>query len=144
MRLRTRIPQTVRISICACRAPSLSKMRLHKACSYKAYSHGPPHTGGNGMSVDLSKLSRAALSAAMRGGTNAWGQYASAEKHIGYVEPQDARRGHYRKCHCGCGKRAKFRAMFNGVCLYEGCEISAHRLVKTGDYRSRPREETAG
>jgi hypothetical protein len=81
--------------------------------------------------ADLNKLSPAALSAALRGGTAEWGQRASIHEHVGYVEPQDGRRGHYRKCRCGCGKRAKFRTMFNGICMYEGCELSAHRFAKT-------------
>jgi len=81
--------------------------------------------------IDLNKLSKPALAAAMRGGTVEWGKRASVFEHIGYVEPQDARRGHYRKCRCGCGGKAKFRAMFNGVCMYEGCELSVHRFVKT-------------
>ena len=83
------------------------------------------------MMIDLNKLSKPALAAAMRGGTVEWGKRASVFEHIGYVEPQDARRGHYRKCRCGCGGKAKFRAMFNGICMYEGCELSVHRFVKT-------------
>lgn len=75
-------------------------------------------------------MSPAALSAALRGGTVEWGERASIKEHIGYVEKQDARHGHYLKCRCGCGQRAKFRAMFNGICMYEGCELSAHRFAK--------------
>lgn len=88
--------------------------------------------------TDLSKLSPQALSAAMRGGTAEWGQRASINEHVGYVEPQDARRGHYLKCHCGCGGKAKFRSMFNGICMYEGCELSAHRFARQDriSYRS--------
>lgn len=75
----------------------------------------------------LKDLSPAALKAAMRGGTDAWGEHGSVFAHVLYVEPQDARRGRYRKCHCGCGGKAKFRGMANGVCLAEGCELSMHR-----------------
>ncbi len=82
--------------------------------------------------MDLRSLSPAALAAAMRGGTAEWGDAASTAKHIGYVERQDARAGHYLKCRCGCGGRAKYRAMFNGICMYEGCELSAHRCARTG------------
>lgn len=82
------------------------------------------------MKDDLRDLSPKALSAAMRSGTAGWGQWASIAEHIGYVEPQDARGGHYLKCRCGCGGRAKFRAMFNGICMREGCELSSHRFVK--------------
>lgn len=82
------------------------------------------------MTHNLDKLSPAALSAAMRGGTAEWGQRASIAEHIGYVEPQDARGGHYLKCRCGCGAKAKYRAMFNGICMYEGCELSARRSAK--------------
>jgi hypothetical protein len=80
--------------------------------------------------ADLSKLTPAALQAAMRGGTDGWGQRGSMVDHVLYVEPQDARRGHYRKCRCGCGRRAKFRLMANGVCMMEGCELSMRRRAK--------------
>lgn len=79
--------------------------------------------------TDLRKLSAPALKAAMTGGTTEWGERASINEHIGYVEPQDARGGHYRKCRCGCEGKAKFRAMFNGICMYEGCELSATRFA---------------
>lgn len=85
---------------------------------------------------DLFKdMSPAAMRAAMKGGTVEWGQRASIKEHVGYVEKQDARGGHYLKCRCGCGGKAKYRAMFNGICMSEACELSAHRFVKTG--RSR-------
>lgn len=80
--------------------------------------------------MSLNDLSPAALAAAMRGGTAEWGQRASINEHVGYVEPQDARGGHYLKCRCGCGDRAKFRAMFNGICMYEACELACHRFVR--------------
>lgn len=78
----------------------------------------------------LNKLSPAALKAAMTGGTAEWGQRASIFEHVLYVEPQDARGGHYCKCHCGCGKKAKFRLMANGICMGEGCELSIRRACK--------------
>lgn len=87
--------------------------------------------------MSLKDLSPAALRVAMRGGTAEWGRRASTKEHVGYAERQDARGGHYLKCRCGCGQRAKFRAMFNGICMYEGCEMSVRRFIKTG--RSRPR-----
>jgi len=74
----------------------------------------------------LNKLSPSALEAAMRGGTELWGQRGSLVEHILYVEPQNARGGHYLKCRCGCEKKAKFRLMANGVCMSEGCEFSMH------------------
>lgn len=79
--------------------------------------------------TDLAKLSPQALRAAMRGGTAEWGSRASITEHVGYVEPQTARR-HFRKCYCGCGAKAKYRAMFNGICMGEGCEMSMHRFVR--------------
>ena len=81
--------------------------------------------------MKLNDLSRAAISAALRGGTREWGERASIAEHIGYVERQDARGSNYLKCRCGCGTKAKFRAMFNGICMYEGCELSAHRFAKS-------------
>lgn len=80
--------------------------------------------------ADLNKLSKPALAAAMKGGTDEWGERASIFEHVGYVEPQTARRGHYLKCRCGCEGRAKHRAMFNGICMAEGCELSMRRFVK--------------
>ena len=80
--------------------------------------------------MKLNDLSPVALKAAIKTGIEAWGQEASIRTHAGYVEPQDARRGHYLKCRCGCNGRAKFRAMFNGICMAEGCEISLHRWIR--------------
>ncbi len=82
--------------------------------------------------MKLNELSPAALKAAMEGGMEEWGQHGSIFQHRLYVEPQDARGGHYRKCRCGCGTKAKFRLMANGVCMSEGCELSLRRAVKTG------------
>lgn len=81
--------------------------------------------------MNLNKLSLAALKAAMEGGMEAWGQHGSITQHRVYIEPQDARRGHYRKCHCGCGAKAKFRLMANGVCMTEGCELSLRRRARS-------------
>ncbi len=78
----------------------------------------------------LNNLSPQALKAAMQGGTQAWGQWGSIDRHVFYVERQDARRGHYLKCRCGCGGKAKFRLMANGICMGEGCELSMHRCAK--------------
>lgn len=78
----------------------------------------------------LHNLSPSTLKAVMRGGADEWGERASIFEHVGYVEPQTARGGHYLKCRCGCGQRAKFRAMYNGICMSEGCEMSMRRHVK--------------
>lgn len=75
---------------------------------------------------DLNKLSPAALSAAMRGGTAAWGEVGSAADHVRYLEPINSR----RKCHCGCGGRKTHAGMANGVCLMSGCELRVRRWVK--------------
>lgn len=79
---------------------------------------------------DLNELSRAALSAAMRGGTAGWGQIGSALDSIRYAEPQEPQRR--KKCYCGCGKRATHRGMANGVCLMIGCELYVRRWVRDG------------
>lgn len=79
--------------------------------------------------VDLNKLSPDALKAALTGGTTEWGQRGSVMEHVGYVERQTARGPNYLKCPC-CGQKAKFRAMFNGVCMFEGCELSTRRFIK--------------
>lgn len=82
------------------------------------------------MGVDLDKLSPAALSAAMRGGTAGWGTRGSALQHIRYTElaPKQLR----RRCGCGCGQRATHVGMANGVALAHGCELRIARWVKVG------------
>jgi hypothetical protein len=79
--------------------------------------------------MKLNDLSPAALSAAMRGGTDLWGQWGSAGDHVMYVEPvhADQRR---RKCRCGCRRWHTHRAMAHGVCLGTGCELSMHRFAR--------------
>jgi hypothetical protein len=79
--------------------------------------------------VDLNKLSPAALSAAMRSGSIEWGERASVFEHVVYVEPQDARGRYYLKCRCGCEGKAEYRAMANGICMSEGCELSMRRFA---------------
>ncbi len=80
------------------------------------------------MSVDLSKLSPQALSAAMRGGTDSWGTWGNAFEHIRYSEPLKSR----RLCHCGCRKRQTHIGKCNGVGLIWGCEMYVARWVKEG------------
>ena len=79
---------------------------------------------------ELSDLSPVELSAAMRGGTVAWGQYGSALDHVRYSLPipkGDRRRSN---CSCGCKKRETHRGFANGVCLMSGCEFRVARWVK--------------
>lgn len=73
----------------------------------------------------LNELSAAALSAAMRGGTEGWGEWGSAEQHIRYVEPINPRRR--IRCHCGCKRRATHQGWANGISLIDGCELSIRR-----------------
>lgn len=80
--------------------------------------------------MDLNKLSKPALSAAMRGGTAAWGSWGSSAHHVRYSEPVDSKSR--RRCHCGCKRRATHRGMANGIALMSGCELSVARWVKTG------------
>lgn len=76
----------------------------------------------------INDMSPEALSAAMRGGTDAWGQWGSASDHVRYMEHTENKR---RKCWCGCGGRATHRGMANGICLVTGCELRIRRWVKT-------------
>lgn len=78
--------------------------------------------------MDLDKLSPAALSAAMRGGTTNWGRHGSALEHVRYAEPIAPRSR--RRCHCGCRRRATHVGKANGVALTEGCELAMARWVK--------------
>src|SRR6266852_905611 len=85
-------------------------------------------TERNEMSDDLNKLSSAALSAAMRGGTTGWGQYASEIDHIRYIEPVLPRSR--RRCHCGCKRRATHVGKANGIALTLGCELAMRRWIR--------------
>lgn len=80
------------------------------------------------MSTDLKALSRPAISAAMRGGTELWGQWGSQSDHVRYAEPIDPRAR--QRCSCGCKRRATHKGMANGVCLRSGCDLSIRRWVK--------------
>ncbi len=57
-------------------------------------------------------------------------RYASVLQHHVYVETQDARGRHLLKCNCGCQRKATHRAMANGICMGEGCEVSMWRFAK--------------
>lgn len=76
----------------------------------------------------INRLSPAALSAAMRGGTAGWGQRASATEHVRYVEPIAPRSR--RRCYCGCGRRATHSGYANGISLIDGCELSMRRWAR--------------
>ena len=80
--------------------------------------------------IDLAKLSPAALSAAMRGGTDGWGKMASIERNVCYVEPLTNASMRRRKCHCGCGRRCTHGIFANGIIMGGGCELSMRREVK--------------
>lgn len=80
---------------------------------------------------DLRNLSPAALKAAMEGGTATWGQWASSEKHVRYMEPLEPEY-RLRKCRCGCLRRETHRGMANGMALMEGCELEVRRWVRDG------------
>lgn len=79
--------------------------------------------------LPLSCLPPAALEAAMRGGTESWGQWGSAEHHMLYVVDAvpSMRR---RKCRCGCGRLKTHMVAANGVGLYWACEFSARRWAQ--------------
>lgn len=82
------------------------------------------------MRDDLNKLSPAALKAAMTGGTQGWGQRASASEHVRYMEP--VRPQSRERCYCGCKSRATHGGYANGIILASGCELSMTRWVKRG------------
>lgn len=86
--------------------------------------------------ADLSKLSRSALSAAMRGGTDGWGEVGSSKDHVRYSEPLERRPGRRKTCWCGCGRPRTHRGMANGVALTSACELGIARWVKTGSVKA--------
>lgn len=82
--------------------------------------------------VDLNKLDPAALSAAMRGGTDSWGEWSSSTEHVRYAQSVQTR----RRCRCGCKTRVTYLGMANGISLTEGCELTMNRWVLTGHFRA--------
>lgn len=79
----------------------------------------------------LNNLPAAALAAAMRGGIEGWGQWASAAAHVRYAEPIRPRSR--RRCHCGCKRRATYNGMANGIALVSGCELAIARWARGGE-----------
>lgn len=77
--------------------------------------------------TNLNGLSPQALRAAMKGGTEAWGRWGSAEHHVRYAEPVVTR----RRCRCGCKGRVTHNGKANGIALADGCELSVRRWVKS-------------
>lgn len=78
--------------------------------------------------MDLNKLPPPALAAAMKGGTEAWGQWGSMREHVAYVQPITGPRR--RMCRCGCRKRATHGVYANGIIMASGCELDARRFVR--------------
>ena len=83
------------------------------------------------MSANLNALSRQALAAAMKGGTDRWGQVGSSTEHARYSEPLPRRPGRHRRCHCGCEGPQTHRGAANGVTLTNACELAIARWVRT-------------
>jgi hypothetical protein len=94
--------------------------------------------------ADLNSMSRQALAAAMKGGTDEWGRFGSSTRHVRYGEPLPKRRGRYRRCYCGCGKPSTHRGMANGLCLTSACEFGIARWVRTGSVKAIQRAPEAG
>lgn len=86
--------------------------------------------------MKLTDLHPNALSAAMRGGTESWGQWGNANEHIRYAQPVSSR----RRCRCGCKGRETHAGMCNGVALASGCELYVRRWVRAS--RSALSKET--
>jgi hypothetical protein len=57
-----------------------------------------------------------------------WGQWASAEHHMRYIQPVETR----RRCRCGCKQRITHLGMANGIALAEGCELLMRRWKRDG------------
>jgi len=84
--------------------------------------------------ADLSKMTPAARSAAMRGGTDGWGQVGSVDD-VRYAEPVPSTSR--RRCKCGCKRRATHYGMAKGMALTTACELAVRRWIKTGETRVR-------
>lgn len=84
--------------------------------------------------VDLNKLSRGALAAAMQGGTSGWGAVGSSRDNLRYAEALPKR--YTRKaCWCGCGGWPTHAGRANGVTLTTACEMGIARWVRTGSVK---------
>ncbi len=81
----------------------------------------------------MNQLSRQALAAAMKGGTQGWGQHGSSHDHVRYCEPLP--KTSRARCFCGCELRKTHRGMANGVALTSACELGIARWVRTGQVR---------
>ncbi len=84
--------------------------------------------------MDLNGMSKAARSAAMRGGTEGWGRIGSVD-HVRYAEPVQPKSR--RRCNCGCKRRATHHGMANGMALTTACELAIRRWIKTGDTKAK-------
>ena len=84
--------------------------------------------------TDLNKLSPAARSAAMRGGTSQWGTVGGMPGQIRYMELRPKRAGRKPKCSCGCGTPKTHTGFANGVCLMGGCEMHVRRWVRGSNH----------
>lgn len=82
--------------------------------------------------IDINTLSPSARSAAMRGGTDAWGKIGGMAGQLRYMELRPKRPGRKPKCHCGCDTPKTHIGMTNGVALTGGCELYVRRWVKAG------------
>lgn len=91
--------------------------------------------------ANLNNLPPGALSAAMRGGTDGWGQWGSATGHIRYAIPIRSRGR--RRCICGCGKRATHVGAANGIALMNGCVLAVARWVKNPFWRGAANRQKA-
>ncbi|VVO40394.1 hypothetical protein PS712_05800 [Pseudomonas fluorescens] len=78
--------------------------------------------------TDLSTMSPAARSAAMRGGMEGWGQVGGLPEHIRYMEALVPKSR--KLCHCGCRSRKSHVGKSNGVALMSGCELVVRRWVR--------------
>jgi len=83
----------------------------------------------------LDDLPAAALSAAMRTGTDAWGQWGSTDLHALYVQAHAPMKKGWRMCRCGCRKRETHGVFANGMCMASGCEMSAYRTKRQMELR---------
>lgn len=76
----------------------------------------------------MSDETRGEVRARLSSPPGSWGQYGSSLDHVRYMKPVLSTSR--RRCHCGCGKRATYVGMANGVALTSGCEWSMRRWVR--------------
>ncbi|MCP2320972.1 hypothetical protein APR12_006362 [Nocardia amikacinitolerans] len=88
--------------------------------------------------MDFERETAKQRAAATATGQSGWGRIGSDADHQRYMYLLPGRYRNRRRCYCGCtAGKASHGVAANGVGLVTGCELSMHRWVKTGEFRTQ-------